>query len=254
MTIVFYNCLAIQKHTKSLKNRPVNCYGVIFRHVRQDFIDITTRARMRRKTHCMGLNLKNWFCMSIKRKVDSGIVLRGFSYLDSLILHAAFTQPAKDSPSFLACCWINVSKSSSNRIVCLVLFKRSFLLFVFFSCIGTAHYDKLFILVQSIIKTSIIKSNPSKCWNTNEGFNHNNIKVEVMIMASSYDSAHLRAKQPQLYKFYNLSTAEIIQTLATTERQARKNLSNQSLIFIARIRINPSIEQSKKYGGYNHER
>jgi hypothetical protein len=73
-------------------------------------------------------------------------------------------------------------------------------------------------------------------------------------MASSYDSAHLRAKQPQLYKFYNLSTAEIIQTLATTERQARKNLSNQSLIFIARIQINPSIEQSKKYGGYNHER
>lgn len=78
--------------------------------------------------------------------------------------------------------------------------------------------------------------------------------TEVMIMASSYDSAHLRAKQPQLYKFYNLSTAEIIQTLATTERQARKNLSNQSLIFIARIQINPSIEQSKKYGGYNHER
>ena len=60
-------------------------------------------------------------------------------------------------------------------------------------------------------------------------------------MANSYDSAHLSARQPQLYKFYVLSTAEIIQTLATTERQACKNLSNQPLKFIIRIRINPII-------------
>lgn len=60
-------------------------------------------------------------------------------------------------------------------------------------------------------------------------------------MANSYDSAHLCARQPQLYKFYVLSTAEITQFLATTERQARKNLSNQSLKFIIRIRINPII-------------
>jgi len=60
-------------------------------------------------------------------------------------------------------------------------------------------------------------------------------------MVSSYNISHLRVKQPQLYKFYDLSTAEIIQTLATTERQACKNLSNQPLKFIIRIRINPII-------------
>lgn len=60
-------------------------------------------------------------------------------------------------------------------------------------------------------------------------------------MANSYDSAHLSARQPQLYKFYVLSTAEITQFLATNECQAHKNLSNQSLKFIIRIRINPII-------------
>lgn len=54
-------------------------------------------------------------------------------------------------------------------------------------------------------------------------------------MAIRHDRAHLRARQPQLYKFYDLSNAEITQFLETTERQTIKNLSNQSLIFIATI-------------------
>lgn len=45
----------------------------------------------------------------------------------------------------------------------------------------------------------------------------------------------------KLFKFYNLLTSQIIETIATTDHQARKKLSNQSLIFIARIRINPII-------------
>lgn len=79
------------------------------------------------------------------------------------------------------------------------------------------------------------KSNSPKSSHLNGLSNHNNIKVEVMIMAIRYDRAHLRARQPQLYKFYDLSNAEINQFLATTERQTSKNLSNQSLIFIATI-------------------
>lgn len=60
-------------------------------------------------------------------------------------------------------------------------------------------------------------------------------------MVSSYNISHLRVKQPQLYKFHDLSIAEITQFLATNECQAHKNLSNQSLKFIIRIRINPII-------------
>ncbi|WP_143422595.1 host cell division inhibitor Icd-like protein [Gilliamella apicola] len=77
--------------------------------------------------------------------------------------------------------------------------------------------------------------------------------IEVMIMANSYDSACLRAEQSKLFKFYDLSTAQVIQTTATTERQARKNLGKQSLIFIARIRITPIIERARTWGDYNHE-
>uniref|UniRef100_UPI00345F0853 host cell division inhibitor Icd-like protein n=1 Tax=Gilliamella apicola TaxID=1196095 RepID=UPI00345F0853 len=74
-----------------------------------------------------------------------------------------------------------------------------------------------------------------------------------MIMANRYDSAHLRAEQSKLYKFYDLSTAQVIQTTATTERQARKILGRRSLIFIARIRITPIIEQARTWGGCYHE-
>lgn len=58
---------------------------------------------------------------------------------------------------------------------------------------------------------------------------------EVMIMANCYDSAHLRAEQSKLFKFYDTSTAHIVQSIATTEQQARQQLAPQSLIFVARI-------------------
>jgi hypothetical protein len=57
----------------------------------------------------------------------------------------------------------------------------------------------------------------------------------------------------KLYKFYDLSTAQVVQTTATTERQARKSLGKSSLIFIARIRLYPVIEDTKSFGGYGHE-
>lgn len=75
----------------------------------------------------------------------------------------------------------------------------------------------------------------------------------VMIMANRYDNAHLCARQSKIYKFYDLSTAQVVQTKATTEREARKNLGKQSLIFIARIRLYPIVERSRNWGDYSHD-
>ncbi|MBC9130420.1 host cell division inhibitor Icd-like protein [Frischella sp. Ac13] len=72
-------------------------------------------------------------------------------------------------------------------------------------------------------------------------------------MANRYDNAHLCARQSKLYKFYDLSTAQVVQTKATTEREARKNLGKQSLIFISRIRLYPFIEDTRSFGGYLYE-
>ena len=57
----------------------------------------------------------------------------------------------------------------------------------------------------------------------------------------------------KLYKFYDLSTAQVVQTTATTEHQARKSLGKSSLIFIARIRLYPIVERSQNWGGYIHD-
>lgn len=57
----------------------------------------------------------------------------------------------------------------------------------------------------------------------------------------------------KLFKFYNLSLAQVVKTFAFTETQARKKLGKQSLIFIARIRLYPLVERSRNWGGYSHE-
>ena len=67
---------------------------------------------------------------------------------------------------------------------------------------------------------------------------YDNQPTEAVIMTTTPSPIVSALK---LFKFYNLLTSQIIQTIATTEHQARKKLSNQSLIFIARIRINPII-------------
>lgn len=41
MTTSLYNILAILQYTQSANNRPMNRYGVILRHVRQDFLPHT---------------------------------------------------------------------------------------------------------------------------------------------------------------------------------------------------------------------
>jgi hypothetical protein len=52
----------------------------------------------------------------------------------------------------------------------------------------------------------------------------------------------------KLFKFYDLSTAQVVQTTATTECQARKSLGKSSLIFIARIRLYPMVKNSINFG------
>ena len=124
MTTSLYNNLAIQMYPQPLNNLPVKRYGAIFRHVREDFIDITTRARMRRKTHCMGLNLKYWFCQSIKRRMGkqkppiSGINLKDYflSNLASFSRQVAITQAEKLVFSFLDCSSIRSINSWGKRI------------------------------------------------------------------------------------------------------------------------------------------
>lgn len=181
--------------------------------------------------------------------VDFGSVRGNFNYLFNLILQAVLTQPEKDSPSFLACCWINSSKSSSKRRFFLVLFERSYLFFSFFSCIGTPLCVKLLLKGTPHYRYGNLKKQSPEVLPALSRDLTKPLKIEVMIMANRYDNAHLCARQSKLYKFYDLSTAQVVQTKATTEREARKNLGKQSLIFIARIRLYPVIEDIRSFGG-----
>ena len=135
MNTSLYNNLAIQMYPQPLNNLPVKRYGAIFRHVREDFLDITTHL----KTHCMGLNLKCWFCQSIKRgsrilitrflesikrKIKkqippkSGINLKDYflSNLASFSRQVAITQAEKLVFSFLDCSSIRSINSWGKRI------------------------------------------------------------------------------------------------------------------------------------------
>lgn len=249
------------------------------------------------------VELKNW--------IDFGSVRGNFNYLFNLILQAVLTQPEKDSPSFLACCWINSSKSSSKRICFIVLLERSKSFFSFFSCIGyltsiprDCNSFRITLFIQpasdsspsSFCAFSMASRKSGSNLNWNGGFPrlfsvmcidtsitlmvmylcvmtyYYHMKEKtiprsggtlsrdltqplygVMIMANRYDNAHLCARQSKIYKFYDLSTAQVVQTKATTEREARKNLGKQSLIFIARIRLYPIVERSRNWGDYSHD-
>lgn len=190
--------------------------------------------------------------VGLKIWVDVASVRENFIYLSSRILQAVFTQPAKDSPSFLACSSIWFSKSSSKRSVFIELLGRSyFKFFVFLSCIGNIQNVYFFKLVISNIIQIVLDKTIAQRVRTSMSYLTQPLN-EVMIMANRYDNAHLCARQSKLYKFYDLSTAQVVQTTATTERQARKNLGKQSLIFIARKPISPVFERSTSWGGCSH--
>ena len=216
MTTSLYNNLAIQMHAQPLNNRPVNLCDVIFRHVREDFIDITTRARMCRETHCIGLNLKCWFCQSIKRKTRKQIPLFGgikiVNYSTNLILQAILTQPEKDSLSFFACWLICSNRSSSKRICFIVLFERSKSFFSFFSCIGNYQCDRLdYSGSYHYIRNYLKKAIPQSTDPTLRDLTTITL-IEVMIMASSNDTLCSKNGQydlPNLLSVLNLYRADI---------------------------------------------
>ncbi len=189
----------------------------------------------------------------LKKWVDFGSVREHFSYAFGVIpldcnsfLKTLFIQVAKFvSPSFAASSSSCCLNSSVNRIwYCGDLFPFGV------DMVLTLYYYNY--MVTTIIMATTKKAIPRSGGTLSRDLTTITL-TEVMIMANRYDSAHLRARQSKLYKFYDLSTAQVIQTTATTERQARKNLGKQSLIFIARIRITPIIEQAGTWGGYSHE-
>lgn len=268
--------IVIHLYTQPLNNRPVKRYEIIFRHVREDFIDITTRARIRQKTHYMGLNLKCWFCQSIKRKTRKQIppksgIKRMHYFLFCLLSfsrQAAITQAEKLVFSFWDCSSIFSISSCGKRIPLVkdllflypVAISKKILINLVFkhytlknclekalTCLCTLFYSVYAPSKFCGVKKQSPEVLPTLSRDLTKPLN------EVMIMANRYDSAPLRAEQSKLFKFYDLSTAQVIQTTATTERQARKNLGKQSLIFIARIRITPIIERVRTWGGYSHE-
>ena len=266
--------IVIHLYTQPLNNRPVKRYEIIFRHVREDFIDITTRARMRWKTHCMGLNLKCWFCQSIKKKPRKQIPLFGGIKIVNYFLFGLVSfsrQVAIISTKIKNCLhefqtlgYINLAlaKSSVRIGTLFILLATHDALSVFF-CVNA--YARLFIKSFSMValvghpkgwlaSSRASSSNPANVTaneiGTSSGDYLNNYLLEAVIMTTTPNPI---VSTQKLFKFYDLSTAQVIQTTATTERQARKILGKQSLIFIARIRITPIIERARTWGGYNHE-
>ncbi|WP_294910150.1 host cell division inhibitor Icd-like protein [uncultured Gilliamella sp.] len=274
MTTSLYNNLAIQMYPQPLNNRPVKRYGAIFRHVREDFIDITTRARMRRKTHCMGLNFKKWFCQSIKREIKkqippkSGIKMANYFLfgLVSFSRQAEITKVKikKRLHEFQNLGYINLAlaKSSVRIGTLFILLATHDALSVFFCVNARAHlFIKSFSMVALVghpkgwlVSSRASSSNPANVTaneiGTSSGDYLNNYLLEAVIMTTTPNPI---VSTQKLFKFYDLSTAQVIQTTATTEREARKSLGKQSLIFIARIRLTPIIERARTWGGYSHE-
>ncbi|MDF7670127.1 ash family protein [Orbaceae bacterium ESL0721] len=56
----------------------------------------------------------------------------------------------------------------------------------------------------------------------------------------------------KLFKFFNFSSSIICQIIAPSELQAREQLGNQSLIFMARLPSYPTVKSSIVCGGYAH--
>lgn len=192
------------------------------------------------------VELKNW--------IDFGSVRKDFSYLSNNPREAnslrsiLFIQPASDSSPSSFCAFSMASrKSGSNlnwnggfpRLFSVMCIDTSITLMVMYLCVMTYYYH--------MKEKTIPRSGGTLSRDLTQPLS------EVMIMANSYDSAHLCARQSKLYKFYDLSTAQVVQTEATTEREARKNLGKQSLIFISRIRLYPFIEDTRSFGGYLYE-
>ena len=304
MTTHPFNALAIGQYTQALNNR-LYCYfdGInAIQKVKSFFLvgnnssfqpkdsismETQTEASVKVRTkyavktvflmrtnHCMGLNLKCWFCQSIKRRMGkqippiSGINLKDYflSNLASFSRQVAITHTKIKNRlhEFQNLGYINLAlaKSSVRIGTLFILLATHDALSVFF-CVNTCArlFIKSFSMVALVghpkgwlVSSRASSSNPANVTaneiGTSSGDYLNNYLLEAVIMTTTLSSI---VSTQKLFKFYDLSTAQVIQTTATTERQARKILGKQSLIFIARIRITPIIERARTWGGYNHE-
>ena len=304
MTTHPFNALAIGQYTQALNNR-LYCYfdGInAIQKVKSFFLvgnnssfqpkdsismETQTEASVKVRTkyavktvflmrtnHCMGLNLKCWFCQSIKRRMGkqippiSGINLKDYflSNLASFSRQVAITHTKIKNRlhEFQNLGYINLAlaKSSVRIGTLFILLATHDALSVFF-CVNTCArlFIKSFSMVALVghpkgwlVSSRASSSNPANVTaneiGTSSGDYLNNYLLEAVIMTTTPNPI---VSTQKLFKFYDLSTAQVIQTTATTERQARKNLGKQSLIFIARIRITPIIERARTWGGYNHE-
>ena len=232
---------------------------------------ISLRARMRWKTHYMGLNLKSWFCQSIKKKPRKQIPLFGGIKIVNYFLFGLVSfsrQVAIISTKIKNCLhefqtlgYINLALAKSSvRIGTLNYSTATHDALSVFFCVNTCArlFIKSFSMValaghpkgwlDSVGASSLNPANVTANEIETSSGDYNNQPTEAVIMTTTPI-----VSTQKLYKFYDLSTAQVIQTTATTERQARKNLGKQSLIFIARIRITPIIERVRTWGGYSHE-
>ena len=242
MTTHPFNALAIGQYTQALNNR-LYCYfdGInAIQKVKSFFLvgnnssfqpkdsismETQTEASVKVRTkyavktvflmrtnHCMGLNFKSMFLESIKRRMGkqkppiSGIKLKDYflSSLASFSRQASLTHALKLLLSCSICFSISSSKSSSKRIILDVLLERSKLLFLFSSCIGLYHYVRLSVNGLYHIKDNTTKKQCHEVRPTLSRHLTTNIK-RSNAMANRYDSAHLRAEQSKLFKFYDLS-------------------------------------------------
>ena len=230
-----------------------------------------------RTNHCMGCFLKSRFLESIKRRMGkqkppiSGIKLKDYflSSLASFSRQVAITQAEKLVFSFLDCSSIRSINSWGKRIAFLsdLLFLLPVAIFIPKRCLLVCrHYTRSLNNKKGLTCAYTIKYSehtPDKFIRLKTAMPRSAVTLsrhlttitlnEVMIMANRYDSAHLCARQSKLFKFYDLSMAQVVQITATTERQARKSLGKSSLIFIARIRLYPVIERARSFGGYHYE-
>ena len=245
MTTSLYNNLAIHLYTQPLNNRLVNLCDVIFRHVREDFIDITTHAHMCRKIHYIGLNLKCWFCQSIKRKTRKQIPLFGgikrmhyflfglasFSRqaeitqaeklvlfgVDYLILISRdcnsfriilFIQPASDSSPSSFCAFSIACRNSGSSLNWNGGLPRLFS----FMCIDTPITSVLMYLCVMTHYHYIIKKTIAQRVRTSMSYLTTITLIEVMIMANSNDTLCPKNGQydlPNLLSVLNLYQADI---------------------------------------------
>jgi hypothetical protein len=219
--------------------------------------------------------LKSRFCESIKRGKQippiSSIKLTDYFLFDlaSFSRQVEITQAEKLVFSFLACSSICSIKSWGKRIAFLsdLLFLLPVAIFIPKRCLLVCrHYtrslnNKKDLTCAHTVKYSehtpnkfirLKKQSPEVLATLSRDLTTITL-TEVMIMANRYDNARLRAKQSKIYKFYDLSTAQVIETIATTECQARKSLGKSSLIFISVICLHPVIDQARSFGGYGHE-